>query len=130
MRVKKLKPAVPKERFATWRQQLIVDAAKLFHPARADPDGERLANRVRKQLDHRFTVLDHDEVDATNNLAERQLRPAVISRKLSCGNRTPAGAATWEVLASLAATCAQRAQSFIRLIANTVSLCPDTMPPR
>lgn len=127
MRVKKLKPLAPQECFATWRRQLIVDAAKLFHPARADPEEERLANRFRKQLDHLFTFLDHDEVDATNNLAERQLRPAVISRKLSCGNRTPAGAATWEVLASLAATCAQRAQSFIELVANTVALRPDTM---
>ena len=30
-----------------------------------------------------------------SNLAERQLRPAVIARKVSCGNKTPKGAQTW-----------------------------------
>jgi hypothetical protein len=30
--------------------------------------------RLFKQRDHLFTFLDHPEVDATNNLAERQLR--------------------------------------------------------
>jgi transposase len=129
MLVKKLKPVVSGECFAIWRQQLVVDAEKLFRRPREDRDEERLAKRFRKQLDHLFTFLDYDEVDATNNLAERQLRPAVISRKLSCGNRTPLGAATWEVLASLAATCAQRAQSFIRLVAETVSMQVSAAPP-
>ncbi|WP_160164440.1 transposase [Pedosphaera parvula] len=46
-----------------------------------------------------------EEVEATNNLAERQLWPAVIARKVSCGNKTPKGAHSWEILTSLAATC-------------------------
>jgi hypothetical protein len=58
-----------------------------------------------------------------HNLAERQLRLAVIARKLSCGNKTAAGAHTWEVLSSLAATCAQRAQSFVELVAG----CPTSL---
>jgi transposase len=49
-------------------------------PARGDPLEEAVANRLRKQQDHPFTFLDYEAVDATNNLAERQLRPAVISR--------------------------------------------------
>lgn len=68
---------------------------------------EKVRNRLRKQQDHLFTFLDHRAVDATNNLAERQLRPAVISRKLSCGNKTFNGANTWAILASLAATAQQ-----------------------
>jgi hypothetical protein len=47
--------------------------------------------RLNKRRDHLFTFLDHDGVDATNNLAERQLRPAVIARKISCGNKTQKG---------------------------------------
>ncbi|MGF1534851.1 MAG: transposase, partial [Elainellaceae cyanobacterium] len=61
-------------------------------------------------------------VEATNNLAERQLRPAVISRKLSCGNKTPTGATTWAILASLAATCEQRGDSFIEQVAHAMVL--------
>ena len=65
---------------------------------------------------------DHDGVDATNNLAERQLRPAVIARKISCGNKTPKGARTWQILTSLAATCTQRATSFIAEITRAAPL--------
>jgi hypothetical protein len=58
----------------------------------------------------------------SNNLAERQLRPAVIARKISCGNKTPKGARTWQILTSLAATCAQRATSFIAALARAAPL--------
>ena len=67
-------------------------------------------------------LLDHDEVEATNNRAERQLRPAVISRKISCGNKTEEGMKTWEILASLAATCQQKGLSFIDHVAQKMPL--------
>ena len=92
--------------------------------ADAAPLEEKLRQRLLKQRDHLFTFLDHDAVDATNNLAERQLRPAVISRKLSCGNKTERGARTWEVLASLAATCRQTGSSFADFLAPRLTLKP------
>lgn len=49
--------------------------------------------------------LDDSAVDTTNNRAERALRPAVIARKLSCGNKTEAGRQVWQILASLAVNC-------------------------
>jgi len=85
---------------------------------------EKVRRRLEKQQDHLFTFLEVEEVEATNNLAERQLRPAVIARKVSCGNKTPRGARTWEILTSLAATCAQQAESFARLVAQTAVLSP------
>ena len=93
-------------------------ANELLTMPRSEPWEERVRRRLFKQRDHLFTFLDHAPVPATNNLAERQLRPAVIARKLSCGNKTQAGAQSWEVLASLAATCKQRAQSFLDLVAS------------
>jgi transposase len=83
---------------------------------------EKIRQRLAKQQDHLLTFLDYPEVDATNNLAERQLRPAVISRKLSCGNKTQQGATTWSVLASLAATAQQRGDSFIEQVAHAMML--------
>lgn len=104
---------------AARRHGLNVAAAALLCQARADPREEAVRVRLHKQLDHLFTFLDHPQVvDATNNLAERQLRPAVIARKVSCGQRTRQGADAWQVLASLAATCRQRAQSFVDLVAT------------
>ena len=40
----------------------------------------RLAKLLRKHRDSVLRFLDHDGVDATNNLAEREGRPAVIAR--------------------------------------------------
>ena len=73
---------------------------------------QKIANRLRKQRPHLLTFLHVAGVDPTNNQAERQLRPAVIARKLSGGNKTAAGARTFEILASLAATCGQQGLSF------------------
>jgi len=69
----------------------------------ATPDNleEKVRRRLEKQQDHLFTFLDVEEVDATNNLAERQLRrpssrarsPAAIKRRkeLILGKSSPVG---------------------------------------
>ena len=118
------------ETFSDLRQALEHKAVQLLErldrarrgPPRSEPNEEAVRYRLNKQRDHLFTFLHHDGVDATNNLAERQLRPAVIARKISCGNKTPKGARTWQILASLAATCAQRATSFIAALARAAPL--------
>jgi transposase len=108
--------------FSDLRQALERKAVQLLEPPRNEPNEEAVRNRLNKQRDHLFTFLDHDGVDATNNLAERQLRPAVIARKISCGNKTQKGARTWQILTSLAATCAQRTTSFIADLARAAPL--------
>src|ERR1700736_5319805 len=108
--------------FGTLRQALQRKAAQLLDFPRSEPSEEAVRNRLNKQRDHLFTFLYYDGVDATNNLAERQLRPAVIARKISCGNKTKKGARTWQILASLAATCSQRAVSFIAELARAAPL--------
>lgn len=101
---------------------------ELLAPARGHHAETRIRNRLTKQRPHLLTFLHLPHVDPTNNLAERQLRPAVIARKLSCGNKTQAGAATFEVLSSLAATCRQQGRSFAQLVADWLSLL-DRPPP-
>ena len=100
------------------RQDLQQQAVNLLHITRADALETQVRNRLFRQIDHLFTFLDHPDVDPTNNLAERQLRPAVISRKISCGNKTRAGADTWQILASLAATAHQRGESFLHILSE------------
>ena len=80
--------------------------------------------RLWKQRDHLFVFLEHAGVEPTNNLAERQLRPAVIRRKLSCGNKSVRGARTFEILASLAATARQRGEDFLNLATEAARLQP------
>jgi len=103
---------------------------QLLAAPRNDPDEQRIANRFRKQRPHLLTFLHLPGVDPTNNLAERQLRPAVIARKLSAGNKTDRGRQTFEILASLAATCHQRRADFADLVARAATLAnpPPALP--
>lgn len=117
-------PELAAEQRAAERQTLAHTAFQLFDQPRADPAQESFRARIGKQFDHLLAFLDEPLADSTNNLAERQLRPAVIARKLSCGNKTTRGAAAWQALTSLAATCAQRAQSFVGFIAPRLTLFP------
>jgi transposase len=73
-----------------------------------DADNARFARRLRKHRPHLLRFLYRDDLEATNNLAERQLRPGVIIRKTNGCNRTDGGAETHSVLASVLATCRQR----------------------
>ena len=72
-----------------------------------DRDNVRFARRLRKHRLHLLRFLYVDDLDATNNLAERQLRPGVIIRKTNGCNRTRGGAQTHSVLASVLVTCRQ-----------------------
>lgn len=123
MLLKNTKSDLPPGRYKRLCRQLEKSADTLLTPAQTGT-AEKVANRLRKQRDHLFTFLYYDEVDATNNLAERQLRPAVISRKISCGNRTEKGAQTWQILASIAATANQHGTNFVDNVRNSISLNP------
>jgi transposase len=75
----------------------------------SDRDNARFAKRLRKHRPHLLRFLYVDELEATNNLAERMLRPAVITRKTNGCNRNRSGAASHAILASVLVTCRQHA---------------------
>ena len=72
----------------------------------------------------RRRCLYHD-VAATNNKAERAIRPAVVARKISCGNRTQRGASTWQILVSLATTAHQCGREFLDELTTAI---PRSVP--
>ena len=82
--------------------QLIASQRRL-----TDRDNARFAKRLRRQRPHLLRFLYVDGLDATNNQAERMLRPAVITRKTNGCNRTKSGAETHAILASVLVTCHQ-----------------------
>ena len=66
---------------------------------------ESLRNRlVGKERPRWFAFLRHPGLPATNNLAERAMRPMVLRRKTSFGTRSPAGSENVCVLTSLIQT--------------------------
>jgi transposase len=72
-----------------------------------DRDNVRFARRLRKHRPHLLRFLYVDGLDATNNLAERQLRPGVIIRKTNGCNRAKGGAEAHSILTSVMVTCRQ-----------------------
>ncbi len=84
-----------------------------------EPDDEaarRLLNLLRKQRHRLFTFLYPDPVQPTNNAAERAIRPAVIVRKTSAGNRSDVGAKTHAIITSLWQTCRQQGHNFLAVV--------------
>jgi transposase len=63
-----------------------------------------LCRRIAKYLPELFTFVADPAVPATNNAAERSVRPVVIQRKISGGTRSPAGTTTFTTLATLFGT--------------------------
>jgi hypothetical protein len=67
-------------------------------------DTRRLRRRIIKHNQELFVFLDNPAVEPTNNRAERQLRPMVIMRKVTFGNRSAAGALNQAVTMSIIQT--------------------------
>lgn len=99
----------------------------------SDPDNARMAGRLRKQRRHLFTFLEVDGVEATNNRAERALRPAVIVRKTGGCNRQRNGAKTHAILASLLVTARQQGgdplEALSRVLTGQGKLPLERSPP-
>ena len=67
-------------------------------------DARRIRKRIIKFNQELFTFLDNPVIEPTNNRAERQLRPMVIMRKLTFGNRSALGALNQAVTMSVIQT--------------------------
>jgi len=66
-----------------------------------DNNIKRLQKRLIKHNAELLTFLDYPEIEPTNNRAERQLRPNVIMRKITFGNRSDIGAGNHQVIMSI-----------------------------
>ena len=122
--------------YAVLRGKVHAELDRLLAGTYTDPDNARLAKRLRKHRGSVLRFLDHDEVDATNNLAEREGRPAVIARKLSAGNRTEEGAETHAVLASVFRTYRRQGRDILEAVVALLRQGPghvlefDHIPPQ
>ena len=70
-----------------------------------------LCERIDRFLPELFVFVGDPRVPATNNAAERAVRPTVISRKISGGTRSQEGSKTKAALASLFGTWAVRGEN-------------------
>lgn len=78
----------------------------------------RFAMHLLNNRDAILLFLRRSDVDATNFRAEQAIRPAVINRKTSGGNRTDRGANAQAILMSILRTCKQRSLDAMSVFAQ------------
>lgn len=82
---------------------------------------QRFATRLQEIRHHIVPILEDPALPATNNLAEQQIRPAVIHRKVASGNKTWSGAGALQVLSSLAASCRHQGLHLTQLVEDLLT---------
>jgi transposase len=122
---------LPEATYASRRDRLVVRLQQLIDTPWDDAHAKRLIKRLRRHQNDLLTFLDHPDVPFDNNAAERAIRPAVIIRKNSYGNRSERGADSQAVLMSIFRTLKQRGHDPIRTIiaALTTYLTTGQLPP-
>ena len=106
----------PAERDALWR-----DFDTLFDPSTGSVLLDERLRLTRAKKEQLLLVLDHPHLPLENNRAERDLREAVIKRKISTGPRTADGAQSWEVFLTLLATCRKQGVNFFAYLRDRIS---------
>ncbi len=98
--------------------------ALLEHAARKSPRTKyhrQFAKNLLNRWPALWTFTHTDDVEPTNNHAERGLRGAVIYRKLSLGNQSEQGERTIERLLSTSVTCRLRKQSLYAYLTQVIA---------
>jgi len=122
---------------------------KLFNDAKKDKEKKELSNELRLKYDEKllnilekkrmigqnanwvvnyfmdniskwFTFLEYEEVEPTNNFAERALRHPVIKRKISFQNRSTKSMNSFAKLSSVYQTTKQLKQNYFEILKNEV----------
>jgi transposase len=106
------------EEFAERCRHLEAWLDRLLATPRTQPADVAIQNRIGKRRGSILTCLYEPAAEPTNNRAERDLRPAVIARKVSCGNKTEAGKRSFEVLRSVASSCLKRGHDVVTYLAG------------
>jgi transposase len=119
------------ETYASRRDRIHRRLAELIDTPWKDANAKRLIKRFRRHQDELFTFLDQEGVPFDNNHAERTIRPAVIIRKNSHGNRSQQGADCQAVLMSVFRTLKQRGHDPIRTVTAALAeyLTTGQLPP-
>jgi hypothetical protein len=112
------RPNLSVEEFAERRRHLEAWLDRLVAEVRTQPGDVAIQNRIGNRRASILVCLYEPEVEPTNNRAERDLRPAVIARKVSCGNKTEAGKRSFEVLRSVASSCLKRGHDVVSYLAG------------
>lgn len=124
MAAKRLSDDLPPAHYAALCDQVRAEMHVLLGGRIEEPANRRFAQHMRNHQDELFTFLDVPGLAPTNNLGEQEIRPAVIVRKISAGNRTLGGAHVHEITASVSRTAEGNGQDLALLLPDLLR-APD-----
>lgn len=131
IRLWKNKETYPAESYASRRARLTGRLQTMIATDWNNSHAKRLIKRLRRHQNDLFTFLDQEHVPFDNNHAERAIRPAVILRKNSYGNRSQKGADCQAVLMSVFRTLDQRGLDPVQTVVKAIEqfLKTGQLPP-
>jgi hypothetical protein len=130
IQAKALLPSLPPDAQAGVVEQFQGQMRHLLEGRIEEPANRRFAEHLRRHEDEIFTFLTVPGLGPTNNEAEREIRPGVILRKISAGNRTTDGAHDHEVIASVSRTAQRNGLLLPRLLPSLLcSTNPEEILP-
>ena len=115
LRLKQRMSELPQDVFDRRLGYIHQRLAKLAQATYETHDCQRLAKRLSRHAHQLFTFLEQMDVEPDNNRAERAIRPAVVTRKISGGNRSPRGTEALGIITSLIQTCKQQERDFVEV---------------
>ena len=108
------------------RQRIL---KRVRRPPKRDK-AQTLGRRIRENRSSYFLFLERDDVEPTNNVAERALCHTVLTRKMSQGTRGDAGQRWSERMWSVRQTSCQQERSFFDYLVQAIRAYTqgDTVP--
>jgi transposase len=103
--------ALPRRQFLNQAATIKRRIMAIAHRQAKHPAIWRIQNIFRENAHRLYHWARDPTIPAENNLAERDLRPLVIARKISFGSQSEAGAHTREILMSILHTLKKRGRS-------------------
>lgn len=101
------------ERYEVGASRLEDRLDELIKVEPAHAEARRIHKRIKKHRPDLTRFLWDEGVEATNNPAERALRPLVVARKISGGSRSTEAAEAWAKLSGLLATQEQNGKNVL-----------------
>jgi transposase len=119
------------QQFVSRRKRLENRLDNLMIQDWKDKDTKRIIKRLVRYRHSLFTFLYDEDIPFDNNHAEREIRPAVIIRKNSLGNRSENGALTQAVMMSVYRTLKMRGYDPLETIVSALRtyVASGNMPP-
>lgn len=126
IRLRRRRDIYARQAYASRGQCILKRLQELISTPWTDKQAQRLIKRFRRHQGELFTFLEQPDVPFDNNLAERSIRPAVILRKNSNGNRSHQGADTQAILMSVFFTLKKRGHNPVAALRDALTVYLET----